>query len=254
MNIKPQLDAEARKIVETHRSSGGELHDLIAKCASDRHYNDNAVRELSRLVNRHAFKQARIQDGTDEFGGIVNAESVLFRMRSPGSPSVKAASYNPGILSTSARVSDVGFNGRPVSVDYGPTFVAKLASRDNELKSEIRYASAKVREGLTKIAKLAESIKRVGLEKTAGYQGVLSELDADARSIIEVVLESSPATKVAFTTPQLRMHIPAALENTKAMAKLASEVHEVSMRLADLQERRERVASQAEAFRKGHVV
>lgn len=254
MNIKPQLEAEAMKIVQAHRDSGEGLHDLVAKHASDKQYGDEVVRSLSRFVNRHAFKQARLNDGTDEFGEIVNAESVLHRMRSPGDQSVKAASYNPGILPSSALVSDGGFVGRKLSVDYGPTFVAKLASRDNELKSGIKLASAEIRRGLVQLAKLSESVKRVGMEKMGGYQAILGRIPDDPRAIIETVLESSPVQKVAFTEPQLKMFVPMAVQDTEKMAKVASEVHEASMRLADLQERRHRVADQSEALKKGLVV
>jgi len=251
MNIKHRLEAEADQIVEKLRAGEDGVNNLLAKHASERGYNADTVRSLTWLVNRHAFKKAMQLDRRDELEEIADAETVLFKLRSPAEHSYKAASYSPGLMSKVASVSDSGFNGRPLSVDYGPTLVSKLTARSQELLGEIKLASAQIREGLFELTRLAANVKRAGLEGTPGYRTFLCEFPESQRNLIEMVIEQSPVTKVAYTDPQLRMHIPAALENTKAMAKVAARVHDASMKLADCQERLRLVESQKADLKNG---
>lgn len=249
MNIKSQLEAEAHRIVDAHRADGGGVHDLIAKCASEKAMNADQVRSLTQLVNRVNFKQAMAVDNKDEIE-IADAEAVLHKLRAP----VKAASQlyvpsSPGVLTKAASVGSVSFTGGRKPVDIGPTLVAKLAAREKELKSQLGIENAKVREGLFKLAKLGDSVKRAGIEGTETYKQALAAYPEADRALIELVLAKSPTEKVAFTQPQLKMFLGKALEDTRQMAKVASEVNASRARIAEREESMALVREQKQQFK-----
>ena len=234
MNIKPKLEAEAVKIVDAHRQHGEGIHDLIAKHASENNYNEETVRSLAWLVNRHNYKKAMSLDKQDEIE-IANADTVLMRLFAPKTASLKQVDVMPGILSKSASVNSISFNGKSWPIDYAPTLIAKLASRDNELKSEIKATTASIRENLFKMVKCSESIKRAGIESSERFQNIVKDYAAPIADLVDMVIKESNVQRVEFTEPQLRMFTPMALEDTKKMAAYAEKIHESGIKLADCQ-------------------
>jgi hypothetical protein len=251
MNIKQKLEAEAQGIVANHRESGGDIHDLIAKQASELGYQGEQVKSLTWLVNRHAFKMAMSHDKKDEMD-LANAETVLFRMNRPVTKQASA-------VTPAARPSlglRNGFSGNAHSggnekMDYGPALRKKLATRDQELRGEIRLLTARVRQGLGVVERMAPSIKRAGLDMAPSYLRAIAQIPEAERYIMEVALEKASTLAVPFTEHQLRMYLPRALEETKEMAKAACEVQLAGQDLADRQERLGRVRSQMFALRDG---
>ena len=238
MNIKGRLEVEADGLVATQRDSGVDVHDLLAKHCADRKYNDETVRSLTALVNRHAFKKAMEIDKRDEIK-VAHAHRVLGRLHAAPEVAVKTAALNPG-LGGSAMRSGSAVGGK-LAADWSPAILGQLDSRSMELGSQIKAANAELRGHLIDLARRAQTVLRVGLHKVAGYQQALDEIPPGDRKLVELALEAVPTEKVAFTAPQLRMFVPAALEDTRKMGQSAKAANEVLDKLADLTDRLDRV-------------
>ena len=237
MNIKGRRETEADPNLQELRSSRRHNKELVAKHASQKDYADEVVRSLSALVNRHAFKTAMTLDRRDEFD-IVYPERVLNRMRP--APQQKAASFSPGLAPQSTLCSASAWGGK-FEVDYRPGILVKLASREQELRSQIKAAKASLREQLFSMSLRARSVKSVGHEKIAGYQEAMGAIPADDRRIVELAIEATPVEKWAFTQSQLRMFIPTALEDIRRMGAMAKAANQTLGELTDLQSRFDRV-------------
>ena len=256
MNIKQQLEAEARNIVEAHRSQGGDIHETIAKHASEKGHRGDVVRSLTWLVNRHAFKQAMAVDRKDEID-IANAEAVLHKMNAPQKEAglQKSASLSPSprpnMGFTQAAVSGSAHSGGGEKVDYGPALRKKLAAREMELNGEINGLRAQIRSHLSKMAMLAESVKRIGSQGSDAFREKVASIPEAECEIMRAVLEKVAAKELPLTEGQLKMYLGRALVDLAEMAKTATLCHEAGQQLADRQRRVALVKTQMSDLRSG---
>lgn len=227
-NIKQQLEGEAQALVSEQRSSGADIHDVLAKHASQKGYSDKVVRSLTWLVNRHAFKAAMLQDKKDELH-VADAEYVLHSMGRMGAATQKSASATSDVKSMGIRRAPLMAKSasvdtsKPMEVD--PDYLRLLRSRESELHSKIKAASALCRQRFESMKMLSNSIKRAGLDKSDVFkEKVLDTLPGDVRDLIQTAWENQKVASLEFTDAQYKMYAQRALADTQGLVKAAREL------------------------------
>jgi hypothetical protein len=240
MNIKPWLEAEADRIVDTFRKEGGDINDLIAKHAASKQIEGERVHSLVWLVNRHSFKLAKQQDGQDEFE-IANPDDVelrLRRLRTTKSASAAPAYVRPGVIDADPMLGGQALAGGLVANNGHVVHLQKLASRRQELTRDIRIARGRVTAGLYRAAMLAESIKRAGLLDSQTFQAEHEKLATSERAVIDAVFCHVKAARVPAPS---RAYVERALADYRELVKIAGEVRTAQRDEAEAKDRVETV-------------
>lgn len=225
-NIKQQLELEAQALVDEQRGSGSDIHEVIAKHASQNGYSDKVVRSLTWLVNRHAFKAAMLKDKKDELS-VADAEYVLHSMGRLKAPQQKSASLpakhsGMGIGLSMSKSASVD-TAKPYHAD--PDYLRLLGSREMELKARIKAASALCRQRFETMKMMSNSIKRAGLDKSEIYrEKVMNALPGDVRDLIQTAWENQKVASLDFTDAQYKMYAQRALVDTQSLVKAAREL------------------------------
>jgi hypothetical protein len=239
-DIKPQLMSDAHAIVRQHRSSGGDLNELVAKHANEKSYNDLVTQNLVCLVNRHGFKMAMEHERKDEpvLADAAVVKLARHRLANGSAEPVKSASLAVPLVSQRARDLNLGsFSTTTKSAAFvmTPGLIAHLNTGRLTAESGIKQANAELRRVLERMQGDAKRLKTLGVEKQAVWQQMLADAGEELASVIEPVMDKTAAVQAFHTRKDLEMLVPAALGNFERMKRDAAHAVKVAGILSQLQ-------------------
>jgi hypothetical protein len=252
-DIKPQLMADAQCIVENHRSSGGDINELVAKYASDHGYSPKVTDALTACVNRHSFKTAMQLDRHDE-PAIADAAAVKLAQAKLATRSVPAAlpvkvarGEGEELRSKTASVTTENIT----SVDYTRAVQQQLHRDKVACEAAIQTGLTEIRLGMEKMSHQAHLIKRLGLEKTAEFQQLLNACGGPVASMLEAVLEKAASQRQEMVGQTIAMLVPQALRDFEHMKAASAKLVALAQTTGEAQAKLAKINAAIRAAKNG---
>lgn len=252
-DLKPQLMQDAQTIVEQHRTRGGDLNELVAKYAADKGYAAKVTDALTACVNRHSFKSAMQNDKQDEPAiaspsAVKMAQAKTAAQVAPQALTFKTASAGREEM----RCKSASVTTAMAPVDYGPALRARLGREKLAYEGQVSVAHTEIRMGLERMSNQAHLIKRLGLEKTSGFQALVDACPAPVRKVVAEALTKAAAQPPARIGSEIALLMPQALKDFETIKLAGENLIKVAQRAGEFQARLDKV-NEALSLTKGEV-